>query len=210
MSQATERKAACEAYVAAKLEGRSNKEATAAANKVGKAGHSLLDLSWYAANGKTPTLPDAPFAQTVEAAGEVIVNLQSGKGWKGKFEGERLSWGRISVALGWFNPADPSTAGENAVQRLFPHATKVVLGEALAAEGMRSGHGGRWLADDPRYYTGTHKGNGVEEERPRQIDPTTLNPDAEGKMLAFATGRKAAAAKARAPRKPRTQKPKAS
>lgn len=211
MSQATEdRIAACKAYVEAKLEGRSNKEATAAANKIGVAGHSLLDLSWYFANGKTPVLPDAPFAHTVEGAGEAIVALHSGKGWKGKFEGDRLSWGRISVALGWFNPADPSTSGENEVQRLFPHATKAVLGEALAAEGMRTNHGGRWLKDDPRYYNGTHKGNGVEVERPRQVDPTTLDPDAEGKMRAFAAGKKAAAAKAapkprakRAPAKPK-------
>lgn len=197
---------ACKAYVAAKLDGKSNKEATLMANKAGKAGHSLLDLSWYAASKQVePISGNFPHEATGETA-QAIVALRGGAGFKGKYAGRRLSWGHISICLGWFNPAAPSTGPENEVQRLFPHCTKVVAGELVAAEGTRSGKGGRWLKDDPRLYVGNHKGNGVEHEKPRQVDPTSLSDDDPGKVVAFAAGKKAAAARTR---KPRTTKPKA-
>lgn len=202
------RNAACKAYVAAKLDGKSNKEATALANKAGKAGHSLLDLSWYFASKQSEPLEGYfPHSVTEGDTANAIVQLQGGAGWNGKYEGRRLSWGHISIALGWFDPNNPSTSGENEVQRLFPHATKVVAGEAIAAEGLRSGKGGRWLKDDPRLYQGNHKGNGVEDEKPRQVDPATLNDDDPSKVVAFATGKKAAAKRTRKPRTP--AKPKA-
>ena len=195
-----QRTAACKAYVAAKQDGKSNKEATLAANKAGKAGHSLLDLSWYYASKQVEPLEgDFRHEATGETA-QAIVALRGGAGWKGKYEGRRLSWGHISICLGWFNPTAPSTGPENEVQRLFPHCTKQVAGEAVAAEGTRSGKGGRWLKDDPRLYVGNHKGNGVEDEKPRLVDPANLKDDDEGKVVAFATGRKAAAKRTRKPR----------
>jgi len=191
---------ACKAYVAAKLDGKSNKEATALANKAGKAGHSLLDLSWYFASKQVEPLEgNFPHEATGETA-QAIVALRGGAGYNGKYEGRRLSWGHISICLGWFNPSAPSTGPENEVQRLFPHCTKVVAGEAVAAEGTRSGKGGRWMKDDPRLYQGNHKGNGVEAEKPRLVDPATLNDDDPGKVMAFAAGKKAAAKRTRKPR----------
>jgi len=193
---------ACNAYVAAKKDGKSNVEAKQVAHKIAKVGHSLLDLSWYA----TKFQALGTFAQVAEGeTAQAIVALRGGAGWNGKHVGQRLAWGPISICLGWFNPSDPSTAGENAVQRLFPICTKVVAGVPVAAEGTRSGKGGRWLADDPQLYVGNHKGHGVEEEKPRFVDRKELRDGADeyqGKVVAFAAGRKAAA---RRPRKPRTQ-----
>ena len=197
---------ACKAYVAAKMDGKSNKEATALANAAGKAGHSLLDLSWYFASQQVEPLKGFfPHSATEGETAQAIVALRGGAGYEGKYEGRRLSWGHISICLGWFDPNSPSTGPENEVQRLFPHCTKVVAGEAVAAEGTRSGKGGRWMKDDPRLYQGNHKGNGVEAEKPRQVDPASLNDDDPGKVMAFAAGKKAAAKRTRKPRTPKVQ-----
>lgn len=187
--------------MAAKFDGKSNKEATALANAAGKAGHSLLDLSWYFASGQAQ--PDGQFysSKTIikKVKGEDVVVLESDATanaivtLRGLDGGK--SWGHISIVLGWFDPAAPSTSGENTVQRLFPIATRQVAGEAVAAEGTRSRKGGRWLKDDPRLYQGNHKGNGVEDERPRQVDPASLNDDDPAKVAAFAAKAKAAAAR---------------
>lgn len=199
---------ACQKYVELRAAGENVKTATAAAERIAKVGHSLLDLSWYAANGTTPELPPVK----PEDRHACMVALRGGAGWNGQFVGQQLSWGRISIAMGLFNPKAPSTAGENAVQREFVLATKAVGGEAIAAEGTRSGRGGRYLDGDARLYQGGHKRAGVELEKPRQADREQVMAEAPtytSKVVAFASGKKAAAKRTRKPRTPKAAAPKA-
>lgn len=160
---------ACAAYVAAKAAGQSNKAAAAKANAVAPVGHALLDLAWYASpsnhtRSATPVLRPVP---TPAQRGQAAALLRAGKGWEGQYVGTPLSHGRITVALGLFDPANPGSA-EGQVRTAFSTTT------GLAAEGQRIGGGGRWLGGQPLYYAGNHKAHGVQAAKPRTLDPAQV------------------------------------
>lgn len=184
-------------YCDAKFAGKSNTEALAIARKTEEIGHSVADLAWYADTrnpNHTPDLRVAP--DQVEAA---VVALRGGKGWNGYGEGTALSWGRIGIAIGWYDPATGKSP-EGRIRTVFGRAT------GLASEGTRIGRGGRWLSDDRLLYVGNHKGIGVEDPKPRLVDRAALAAGADtytSKVAALAAKQATAAKRARKPRTPK-------
>lgn len=185
---------ACKVYCDSMAAGSGVAESTAKAQKAHKVGHAILDLAWYAdprntSGSATPNLNIAPADRA-----QACLDLRAGTGWNGALVGQRLSWGRITVALGYFNPAEPQS-NEGQVRAQFGTHT------GLASEGMRIGRGGRRLNNEPRFYTGTHKVHGVEDPKPRTLDPAEVHANAETykpKVVAMGSARKATARKPRA------------
>lgn len=133
--------------------------------------HAQADLAWYG-DARNPQhvvpnsvkLPPVPgkaepgYEVAMRQAGLAVATLRSGEA-----DGTRYSWGQIAVLCG---------VPESAVRRYFK-AT------GLDSAGTRKGRGGRWLADEPRYYTGGHKGVGVEDAAPRKLNPAEVAAKAD-------------------------------
>lgn len=118
--------------------------------------HSQADRAWYISdlNPKKVTF-DPKFATLPEAAQRVrVLEMRAAK----------LSWGHISLITG---------LTESRTQAVFSTTAGV------AAEGTRSGKGGRFLAGEPRLYLGNRKGIGIEAPKPRAVDVTKLAADAD-------------------------------
>jgi hypothetical protein len=185
-----DRTKACRVYCDAKAEGKSNAEGLKLAQKVTQIGHALVGLAWYADTrnpAHTPVLEVSVDQRPVAA-----VLLRDGKGWNGELVGKKLSWGRICIALGMFNPED-ARSPEGQVRSLFSVEAKI------SSEGTRIGAGGRWLNGEPRFYTGNHKSLGVEDAKPRQLDPNEVMAGADtykSKLDRIAAAKARAAAKA--------------
>lgn len=110
--------------------------------------HCQADLAWYAdvRNPKAVKF-DPTFATKTETAQKAqLVQLRLAK----------TSWGCLAVITGW---------SESKVRNFFGRTT------GLASEGMRIGRGGRFLSAEPRFYLGNMKGIGIEDAKPRSVDP---------------------------------------
>lgn len=194
MATTNPKAAACKVYCDSMAAGKGVAESTAKAIGTHKVGHAILDLAWYAdprntSGSATPNLNVAPADR-----GAAALDLRAGNGWQGALVGQRLSWGRITVALGYWNPADPKS-NEGQVRAQFGTTA------GLASEGMRIGRGGRRLNNQPLFYTGTHKVHGVEDPKPRALDPAEVHANADQykpKVVAMGSARKATARKPRA------------
>lgn len=144
---------------------------------------------------KLPTVPPASadgHEVALRRAGLVVAELRAGL--HPSHKGTKLSWGQIAVVC---------NVPEGQVRRAFKAAT------GLSSQGQRKGHGGRYLAGEPRFYSGNRKGIGVEAEAPRRLDPNKVAAEAENAKTvlpqAVAKVRKQLAASA----KRRTATPKA-
>lgn len=179
-------------YCDAKASGKSNAEATKLAKAVTEIGHTKLDLAWYVDDrnhtaSRTPILNIAP-ADRPKAA----VMLRAGEGWDGEFVGQKLSWGRLAIATGHADVAN-GKVHEGRCRSEFGREA------GIASEGTRIGRGGRWLNNDQRLYTQNHKGVGVEDSRPRQLDPAEVMAgaaDYTSRLPKIAKAKKAAAKRA--------------
>lgn len=131
--------------------------------------HAQADLAWYGdkrnqqyvepGSIKLPDVPhkdDPGYEVAFRRAGLVVVDLRAGL--HPKFPEQKLSWGQIAVVTG---------KSESWVRRAF-------TATGLDSKGTRKGKGGRWLADEPRFYTGNRKGIGVEHAQPRRLDPVAV------------------------------------
>lgn len=159
---ANDKAKACKVYCDQKADGKSNQIAGEKAKAVTTIGHSILDLAWYADSRNPQFVPDLGIKPEDRQA--AVIALRAGLGWKGALEGRKLSWGMLVIALGYWNPSDPKSA-EGQVRTMFGSNA------GIASEGTRIGRGGRWLNNEPRFYTGNHKGAGVEDAKPRALDP---------------------------------------
>lgn len=106
------------------------------------------------------------------------------------------SWGLIAVRC---------QIPESRVRKIFAEAT------AIDSKGLRIGKGGRWVADDPRFYSGADRAKlGTELDPALPVHAQV--PDGKAaptRMLPVKAQEFAPKAKVRAPRKPRTPKAKA-
>lgn len=179
---------ACKVYTDAKVDGKSNTEALELAKKVTDIGHSVVGLAWYADPRNKDHVVDLGIKESDRQMASVA--LRAGKGWRGKYEGRKLSWGHIVICLGFWNPSDPKSA-EGQVRTMFGQTS------GIASEGTRIGRGGRWLNGEPRFYAGNHKSAGVEDAKPRQLDPNEVlaGADTYKAKLPVIAQRKLAAAK---------------
>lgn len=136
--------------------------------------HAQADLAWYG-DERNPQhvkpnsikLPDVPakgddgYEVQFRRAGLVVAELRAGE--HATYPEHKLSWGQIAVVVG---------KSESWVRRAF-------TATGLDSKGTRKGRGGRWLADEPRFYTGNRKGIGVEDAQPRRLDPRQVMATAD-------------------------------
>lgn len=160
---------ACAAYCQGMKDGKGSK----ALLKATGLSHSQADRAWYVSplNPNRVVPQEAKFAAMTDAQQDVFVL---------EMRTRNESWGRISLTIG---------LSESATQTRFSKAS------GIAAEGTRSGHGGRHLEDDPRRYVGNQKGNGVQDPKPRTVTAEEAAKRADKKSV---LPTKLAAAKKRA------------
>jgi len=119
--------------------------------------HAMADLAWYGdkRNSKHVEL-DPQFVTLPEAAQQVrVLEMRSA---------QKLSWGVIAVITG---------KPESWVRNTFGKAAGV------SSEGTRVNKGGRFLEREPRFYLGNRKGIGVEDPKPRLLNPTEVAKNAD-------------------------------
>lgn len=100
------------------------------------------------------------------------------------------SWGLIAVRC---------NMPESRVRKIFTEVS------ALDSRGLRIGHGGRWVADDPRFYTGADRPMAGTELDPRVsvLAQVPEGTEAPTRVLPAVAAKLAGTPKPRAPRKPR-------
>lgn len=131
--------------------------------------HAQADLAWYGDprnpnhvvpnSVKLPEVPDKDsdgYIVALRRRGLMVAEMRVGEHTSHK--GKLLSWGQIAVVAG---------LTESAVRAAFK-AT------GIDSAGTRKGRGGRWLSDEPRFYTGNRKAIGVEDAAPRRLNPTEV------------------------------------
>jgi AraC-like DNA-binding protein len=162
--------------------------------------HAQADLAWYGdsrnpnrVEPKSVVLPPLPgskepgYEVALQLRGLIVAELRAGTHpLCVKRQGEQLSWGQIAVVVGL--PA-------STVERYFKAAT------GLSADGMRKGHGGRYLGDEPRYYTGNRKAIGVEDPNPKRLDIKALQATADTVTSVLPSTTKRLATQLRKPKK---------
>lgn len=140
--------------------------------------HSQADLAWYVSELN----PERVEAASIEPTSENVVLLRAGK--HPEYPDRVMSWGYIACAIG---------KPEGTVRNLFGQ------GAGIAAEGTRSGKGGAFLNKEPRFYLNANKRAGVEDEKPRLLDPNEVaakSADYEPKLPKIAAAKKAAKTRA--------------
>lgn len=164
-------------------EGMANHEGSKNLLKETGLSHAQAGLAWY----EHDLNPNRVERGCVEATPENVVLLRAGT--HPDFEGVRMSWGYIMVAC---------DRGETVVSNLFG------VGSGIAREGTRSGKGGAFLNKEPRFYLNANKRAGVEDVKPRLLDPNEVakaSKDYEPKLPVIA--KKVKAAKGRAAKRAR-------
>lgn len=147
--------------------GKGSKASLAAAKAVapeGKFSHSRADRAWYAdpRNPKGIKPGSLPCPATDDARSKAVV----------KYRAAGMSWGFIAIGMG-------HGLTERACENLFDKA-------GVAAQGTRTGKGGRFVADDGRLYAGNHKGAGVEAADRKALRALREDPAALKAYLAKA------------------------